>query len=291
MDVETASATATLGDWVAALRWERGARPRAAARSASCCSTSWAWPAWGRRTPRSSASSMPGRSTRDRLPSSVPASTPASRPPPGSTQPRSSGSSSTRATSTPRAIPRRTGSPRSWRSPPRSRLNRLTCSSRSWRRMRWLHGSAEQPGFGPGCTRTAPGASSGAAAGCARLLRLDGEATAGAIDAAAGMPIAGHFASALDGNRVRDAWMGAANLSGLNAARLAAAGLASNTGHGRAVPRRASRTFDPQETDVGLGTALGRRARLLQAARSLLLHPPGGRRRAGAAGVRSRCPT
>lgn len=71
---------------------------------------------------------------------------------------------------------------------------------------------------------------SGAAAGCARLLGLDGEATAAAIDTAAGMPVAAHFASALDGNRVRDAWMGAANVSGLNAARLAAAGLASNTG-------------------------------------------------------------
>lgn len=70
----------------------------------------------------------------------------------------------------------------------------------------------------------------GAAAGCARLMGLDGAATAAAIDAAAGMPVAGHFASALDGNRVRDAWMGAANVSGLNAARLAAAGLASNTG-------------------------------------------------------------
>ncbi len=70
----------------------------------------------------------------------------------------------------------------------------------------------------------------GAAAGCARLLGLDSEATAAAIDTGAGMPVAGHFASALDGNRVRDAWMGAANVSGLNAARLAAAGLASNTG-------------------------------------------------------------
>ncbi len=127
--------------------------------SASCCSTSWAWPAWVRRTPRSSGSSMPGRLARDRLPSSVPASTPASRLPPGSTRPRSSGSSSTRATSTRRGIPPRTGSPRSWRSPRRSRPNRPTCSSRSWWPMRWLHGTAAQPGFGRGCTRTAPGAS------------------------------------------------------------------------------------------------------------------------------------
>ena len=94
----------------------------------------------------------------------------------------------------------------------------------------------------------------GAAAGCARLLRLDGEATAGAIDAATGMPIAGHFASALDGNRVRDAWMGASNVSGLNAARLAAAGLASNTGTAALTLGELLGAFDPQETTSGLGT-------------------------------------
>lgn len=70
----------------------------------------------------------------------------------------------------------------------------------------------------------------GAAAGAARLLSLHASTTAAAIDAGAGMPIAGHFASALDGNRVRDMWMGASNVSGLAAARLAEAGLASNTG-------------------------------------------------------------
>ena len=94
----------------------------------------------------------------------------------------------------------------------------------------------------------------GAAAGCARLLRLDGRATAGAIDAAAGMPIAGHFSSALDGNRVRDAWMGASNVSGLNAARLAAAGLASNTGTAALSLGELLGDFDPRETTSGLGT-------------------------------------
>jgi 2-methylcitrate dehydratase PrpD len=94
----------------------------------------------------------------------------------------------------------------------------------------------------------------GAAAGCARLLRLDGEATAGAIDAAAGMPIASHFSSALDGNRVRDAWMGASNVSGLNAARLAAAGLASNTGTAALSLGELLGAFDPQETTSELGT-------------------------------------
>jgi 2-methylcitrate dehydratase PrpD len=70
----------------------------------------------------------------------------------------------------------------------------------------------------------------GAAAGCARLLGLDADATAAAIDTGTGMPIAGHFSSALDGNPVRNAWMSAANLSGLAAARMASAGVARNTG-------------------------------------------------------------
>lgn len=70
----------------------------------------------------------------------------------------------------------------------------------------------------------------GAAAGCARLLALDGERIAAAIDAGSALPIAGHFAAALDGNPVRNAWMGASNASGLAAARLAQAGLARNTG-------------------------------------------------------------
>ncbi|MER5438462.1 MmgE/PrpD family protein [Streptomyces sp. NPDC002790] len=70
----------------------------------------------------------------------------------------------------------------------------------------------------------------GAAAGCALLLGLPAEGIAAAIDTASGLPVAGHFDSALDGHRVRDAWMGAAAVSGLAAARLAAAGVVRNTG-------------------------------------------------------------
>lgn len=94
----------------------------------------------------------------------------------------------------------------------------------------------------------------GAAAGCARLLGLDGEATAAAIDAGSGMPIAGHFASALDGNRVRDAWMGAANVSGLAAARMAAAGLARSTGTAAGSLGELLGEIDPAELDADLGT-------------------------------------
>jgi 2-methylcitrate dehydratase PrpD len=70
----------------------------------------------------------------------------------------------------------------------------------------------------------------GAAAGCARLLGLDASGVTAAIDCGSGMPVAGHFGAALDGNPVRNAWMGASNLSGLAAARLAQAGVAHPTG-------------------------------------------------------------
>jgi 2-methylcitrate dehydratase PrpD len=93
----------------------------------------------------------------------------------------------------------------------------------------------------------------GAAAGCARLMGLGSDDTAAAIDTAAGMPVAGHFASALDGNRVRDAWMGAANVSGLSAARLAAAGLASNTGTAAYSLGTLLGSFEPAELTAELG--------------------------------------
>ncbi|MEU6128550.1 MmgE/PrpD family protein [Saccharopolyspora sp. NPDC047091] len=70
----------------------------------------------------------------------------------------------------------------------------------------------------------------GAAAGCARVLELGPAETAAAIDAGGGLPVAGPFAAALDGNPVRDAWVGAANQSGLAAARLAASGAGLVTG-------------------------------------------------------------
>lgn len=66
----------------------------------------------------------------------------------------------------------------------------------------------------------------GAAAAVARLRRLTPEQVAGAVDAATGLTLATHFGSALDGNLTRNAWVGAANVSGIAAARLAEAGLA-----------------------------------------------------------------
>ncbi|MFI7426645.1 MmgE/PrpD family protein [Micromonospora sp. NPDC049836] len=94
----------------------------------------------------------------------------------------------------------------------------------------------------------------GAAAGCARLLGLPGEGVAAAIDAGAGLPVAGHFASALDGNPVRDAWLGASNVSGLAAARMAAAGVARNTGTPAVSLGDVLGRFDPVPLTDGLGS-------------------------------------
>ncbi len=93
----------------------------------------------------------------------------------------------------------------------------------------------------------------GAAAGCASVLGLDAAATAAAIDAGAGMPLAGHFGTALVGNRVRDEWMGAANVNGIAAARLAAAGLARSTGTPALSLGELLGTLDPAALTEGLG--------------------------------------
>lgn len=93
----------------------------------------------------------------------------------------------------------------------------------------------------------------GAAAGCARLLGLDAERTAAAIDTGAGLPVAGHFSSALDGNPVRNAWMGAANVSGLVAARMAAAGVARTTGTAAGSLGQLLGEFSGEELTAGLG--------------------------------------
>lgn len=86
-------------------------------------------------------------------------------------------------------------------------------------------------------TRLAPGVhphgtwgATGAAAAAALLANRDAERIAAAIDTATGLTLAPHFDSALDGHPVRNLWVGAANVFGVTAARLAAAGLAENHG-------------------------------------------------------------
>ncbi|MBP2365214.1 MmgE/PrpD family protein [Pseudonocardia parietis] len=93
----------------------------------------------------------------------------------------------------------------------------------------------------------------GAAAGCARVLGLDPRATATAIDAGSGLPVAGPFSAALDGNPVRDHWVGAANQSGLAAARLAASGTGHPTGVAAGSLGDLLGDFDPAALDDGLG--------------------------------------
>jgi 2-methylcitrate dehydratase PrpD len=109
-------------------------------------------------------------------------------------------------------------------------------------------------------TRLRPGAHphgswgvAGAAAGCARLLSLGPDQMAAAIDTGSGMPIAGHFASALDGNPVRDAWMSASNMSGIAAARMAAADIARNTGTAALSLGQLLGEFDPSALTDALG--------------------------------------
>ncbi len=64
----------------------------------------------------------------------------------------------------------------------------------------------------------------GAATVAARLGDLGGDGVAVAIDAATALSIAPHFESAFSGHPVRNLWVGAANVAGLAAARLAGAG-------------------------------------------------------------------
>jgi 2-methylcitrate dehydratase PrpD len=65
----------------------------------------------------------------------------------------------------------------------------------------------------------------GAAAGCALLLGLDATGVRRAIEAACALPVATSWAPVRAGSAVRDQWVGAANVAGLAAARLAASAL------------------------------------------------------------------
>lgn len=114
-----------------------------------------------------------------------------------------------------------------------------------------------------------------AAAGCARLLGLDGAAVAAAIDHASGMGIAGHFFSALDGNLVRNSWMGAAQMSGIASAYLAAAGSAVNTGTAEPVFSHILGTWDPVPLTEELGSRWDARSNYFKVhAACAFTHPP-----------------
>ena len=107
-----------------------------------------------------------------------------------------------------------------------------------------------KPGIHPHGTWGAPGA----AVAAGRLLGLDAVALAGAIDAASAQSLAPHFSSAFRGSFVRNAWIGQANIAGLTAARLAAAGLASVDGAAPDVYGEILGTLDVDELDRELGS-------------------------------------
>lgn len=94
----------------------------------------------------------------------------------------------------------------------------------------------------------------GAAAASARLLGLDAGGVAGALDAAAGLPLATSFGVALRGTFVRNMWIGAANVNGLVAARLAAAGLATVDGTAALTLGRVLGQLDTDALTSELGT-------------------------------------
>ncbi len=93
----------------------------------------------------------------------------------------------------------------------------------------------------------------GAAAAVARVLGLEAPAIAAAIDAAMALPLATDFAAALDGSFVRNTWIGQGNASGILAARLAAADLASVDGRGRGTLGRVLGDLDAEVLIEGLG--------------------------------------
>lgn len=70
----------------------------------------------------------------------------------------------------------------------------------------------------------------GAACAAALILRAAQEQVAAAIDASTGLMHVTPWSVVLEGNFVRNFWAAGANLAGLNAARLAMAGLARNSG-------------------------------------------------------------
>jgi 2-methylcitrate dehydratase PrpD len=94
----------------------------------------------------------------------------------------------------------------------------------------------------------------GAAAACAKLMGLESEAIAAAMDHASGMVLATAFQSALDGNLVRNSWVGACATNAIASARMAAAGLATNTGTAAVTLGATLGSFTAEKITAGLGT-------------------------------------
>lgn len=93
----------------------------------------------------------------------------------------------------------------------------------------------------------------GAAAAVARLMGLDATEIAAALDVACATVLATPFEAALVGNAARNGWVGASNVSGIAAARMAAAGITESDGLAGATLGGILGEFDPSELTAGLG--------------------------------------
>lgn len=93
----------------------------------------------------------------------------------------------------------------------------------------------------------------GAAAAVARLMGLDGPAVAAALDVACATVLATPFEAALAGSAARNGWVGASNVTGIAAARMAAAGITGIDGLVGDTLGGILGEFDPGELLTGLG--------------------------------------
>lgn len=93
----------------------------------------------------------------------------------------------------------------------------------------------------------------GAAAAVARLMVLDAPAVAAALDVACATVLATPFEAALVGSAARNGWVGASNVSGIAAARMAAAGITGNDGLAAVTLGDILGELDPGELTAGLG--------------------------------------
>lgn len=93
----------------------------------------------------------------------------------------------------------------------------------------------------------------GAAAAVARLMGLDGPTVAATLDVASATVLATPFEAALAGNAARNGWVGASNVSGIAAARMAAAGITGTDGLAGATLGGILGEFDTGELTTGLG--------------------------------------
>ena len=122
----------------------------------------------------------------------------------------------------------------------------------------------------------------GAATAAALVLGADARQVAAAIDASTSLMHVTPWPVVLEGGFVRNLWIAGANRAGLDAARLALAGLVTNTGAAQHSLGRIVGRLDLDSLTHGAGRRVARAQGLPQAARVVRLHPCRGRRDPGA---------